>query len=77
MEKLLGEIPKGTHDWNMFIRPEELRRMTEQAGFEDFAIQGFGMRGKDRKTGVLDVRLTRNTSIMYVGKARKAGFAST
>lgn len=29
-----GQIPKGTHDWEKFLTPEELRALIEQAGLE-------------------------------------------
>jgi len=31
-EYVLGWLPRGTHDWRKFVRPEELRAMLEQAG---------------------------------------------
>lgn len=33
-EQLLKLVPRGTHDFNKFIRPSELMRMIEQAGLE-------------------------------------------
>ncbi len=33
-EQILRWLPKGTHDWNKFITPDELRDMAEIAGFE-------------------------------------------
>lgn len=73
MEYLLEEIPKGTHDWKMFIRPEELIHDASDAGFTDIQLKGLGVRGRERKTGVLNLKLTNNTSIMYLGRARKSG----
>ena len=29
----LGAIPKGTHDWNKFLNPDELAGFAEGAGF--------------------------------------------
>jgi 2-polyprenyl-6-hydroxyphenyl methylase / 3-demethylubiquinone-9 3-methyltransferase len=32
-ERILGMAPKGTHDWNKFIKPEELEAALKLAGF--------------------------------------------
>lgn len=37
-EYVLGWLPTGTHDWNRFVTPDELRRHLEAAGLEP---QGF------------------------------------
>lgn len=39
-ERFLGLIPKGTHDWNKFIKPDELDAMLTDAGFEPRARAG-------------------------------------
>ncbi|DBA97651.1 TPA: Hexaprenyldihydroxybenzoate methyltransferase, mitochondrial [Trebouxia sp. C0006] len=33
-EQLTGVVPKGTHDWNKFLTPEELCMLTEGTGLE-------------------------------------------
>lgn len=33
-EYLLGWVPRGTHDWRRFLRPEEVTRMLHAAGLE-------------------------------------------
>lgn len=38
----LGQIPKGTHDWDQFVTPDELTTMLETAGLRVIDVQGFG-----------------------------------
>ena len=38
----LGRIPKGTHDWEKFIAPEELKAMVTGAGLEVTDVTGLG-----------------------------------
>lgn len=38
----LGRIPKGTHDWNRFIAPDELKVMVAAAGLEVTDVTGLG-----------------------------------
>jgi len=40
-EYIVGIINKGSHDWRLFLRPDELGRGLEGAGFKDFAYEGF------------------------------------
>lgn len=37
-----GQIPKGTHDWNKFLRPDELVALIEQAGLNVVDTRGLG-----------------------------------
>ena len=30
----VGAVPRGTHDWDQFLKPEELTRLIEDAGLE-------------------------------------------
>lgn len=39
-EKVLRMIPKGTHDYNTFIKPSELGRWTRKAGLELLGMEG-------------------------------------
>jgi 2-polyprenyl-6-hydroxyphenyl methylase/3-demethylubiquinone-9 3-methyltransferase len=39
-ERILGLIPAGTHDWKKFIKPEELDRTLEAAGFNRLRQSG-------------------------------------
>jgi 2-polyprenyl-6-hydroxyphenyl methylase/3-demethylubiquinone-9 3-methyltransferase len=40
----LGRIPKGTHDWNKFLTPEELRASIDTAGLKSFDLKGLSYR---------------------------------
>jgi 2-polyprenyl-6-hydroxyphenyl methylase/3-demethylubiquinone-9 3-methyltransferase len=62
----LGRIPKGTHDWNKFLSPEELCALLKDAGLEVIDVEGLAydsMRG---------FRLTDNTSLDYFVTAKRA-----
>jgi 2-polyprenyl-6-hydroxyphenyl methylase / 3-demethylubiquinone-9 3-methyltransferase len=37
-----GRIPKGTHDWDKFIQPDELKAMVAAAGLEVVDVTGLG-----------------------------------
>lgn len=39
-EYVLGWLPRGTHDWNRFIPPAELRAMLENSGLTSLKTQG-------------------------------------
>ncbi|XP_041844975.1 ubiquinone biosynthesis O-methyltransferase, mitochondrial isoform X2 [Melanotaenia boesemani] len=39
-EQLLRIVPRGTHDWEKFITPEELERLLESNGFSVQSVQG-------------------------------------
>ncbi len=39
-EYVLGWLPRGTHDWNRFLPPTELRAMLEEAGLSICKTQG-------------------------------------
>jgi 2-polyprenyl-6-hydroxyphenyl methylase/3-demethylubiquinone-9 3-methyltransferase len=39
-EYVLGWLPRGTHDWNRFIPPAELRTSLEEAGLSILKMQG-------------------------------------
>ena len=40
-EYVLNWLPRGTHDWNRFVRPEELTRMATDAGMNHVDCKGF------------------------------------
>lgn len=71
-EYILRLLPRGTHDWRRFIRPDDLTRLLSNAGFEVGAIQGM----------VPDVarggwRLSLRTPVNYIGWARITAPGST
>lgn len=71
MENVLGEIPKGAHDWKLFIKPDELISLLERYGFTDIEISGFNIWGRDRKNDALIVQIGGTQQVMYIGKARR------
>ena len=40
-EYILRWLPIGTHDWNKFIKPEELEKLLNQEKFSTLDIKGF------------------------------------
>jgi 2-polyprenyl-6-hydroxyphenyl methylase / 3-demethylubiquinone-9 3-methyltransferase len=43
-ERLLGLVPRGTHDWRLFIRPTELDQLLRRAGLAPVATAGLAPR---------------------------------
>ncbi|MBD2539470.1 bifunctional 2-polyprenyl-6-hydroxyphenol methylase/3-demethylubiquinol 3-O-methyltransferase UbiG [Coleofasciculus sp. FACHB-SPT36] len=82
LENILQEIPRGIHDWNKFIEPQELTSLMHSQGFNSIEIKGFNIFGESiyqnvlayihyKKTGKFQVGISNNTSVMYIGKAIK------
>jgi len=82
MENILGEIQRGVHDWNKFIKPEELTNFLEKSGFKDIEMKGFDIFGEAlqlnfiryiqfKRTNKFNVNINDDTSINYIGKASK------
>ncbi len=69
LENIKKEIPKGTHDWNMFIPPVKMTSYLEEGGFKDIEFKGFDVRGIDSKTKSIIAVINDNLSVMYLGKA--------
>jgi hypothetical protein len=40
LEQVLRIVPRGTHDWRLFIRPAELDRLLRRAGLEPVELCG-------------------------------------
>ena len=40
LEQVLRMVPRGTHDWRLFIRPAELNRLLRGVGLEPVAVRG-------------------------------------
>lgn len=65
-EYVLRWLPKGTHDWNKFVRPDELEAGLTVAGLAVIATRGMvpdPLRG--------GWRLSRDTAVNYIVAARK------
>jgi len=82
LEQILREIPKGIHDWSKFIRVDEITRVMQFNGFTNIEIKGFDLFGDTlyqnvlsyihyKKTGSFKVKISDDTSLMYIGKAVK------
>ena len=65
-EYLLHLVPKGTHQYDWFIRPAELARMVRRAGLTPLAISGLSYNPFTRSA-----RLSRQTAINYFMVARR------
>ncbi|MEM6945468.1 MAG: bifunctional 2-polyprenyl-6-hydroxyphenol methylase/3-demethylubiquinol 3-O-methyltransferase UbiG [Pseudomonadota bacterium] len=70
-ERILGMLPRGTHDPALFIRPSELRSMLEERGFAVAPMKGLGPAGIDRRLDFTFAVLPF-TGIIYIGTADKA-----
>jgi 2-polyprenyl-6-hydroxyphenyl methylase / 3-demethylubiquinone-9 3-methyltransferase len=44
LEQVLRMVPRGTHDWRLFIRPAELDRLLRGAGLEPVTVCGLAPR---------------------------------
>ncbi|MHB8115578.1 MAG: bifunctional 2-polyprenyl-6-hydroxyphenol methylase/3-demethylubiquinol 3-O-methyltransferase UbiG [Acidithiobacillus ferrivorans] len=66
-EYVLGLLPRGTHDYQKFIRPSELLAMTRQSHLHTMALKGMYF-DPIRHRG----RLTDDVSVNYLSHARKA-----
>lgn len=67
-EYLTGMIPRGTHDWNKFIRPSELASWLRAAGLELIEQQGLHYNPLSR-----EFRLAPGVEVNYLVAARKLG----
>ncbi len=65
-EYVLGWLPRGTHDWNKFIKPSELGRCLRAAGLALEDVSGVGY---DPLAG--EWRLGRDVAVNYMAFATK------
>ena len=63
----LGQIPKGTHDWDRFLTPDELTARLAAAGLEVTDVTGLGW------TPTRGFALTEDLSLNYLLTAKRAG----
>ncbi len=66
-EYLLGLLPRGTHDYQRFIRPSELGQMLRAAGVQLADLSGFRLQPLERR-----FRLHPDVRVNYIAYARKA-----
>ena len=69
-EYLLKWIPKGTHQYDTFIKPSELSAMARQSGLEVITLAGVGYQPWKSKTNPFVA--TQDTSVNYMMACRKA-----
>jgi 2-polyprenyl-6-hydroxyphenyl methylase/3-demethylubiquinone-9 3-methyltransferase len=62
----LGQVPRGTHDWDQFITPEELKALLEDAGFEILEMTGIAF------SPMKGLHLSPNMALNYILSARFA-----
>lgn len=81
-ERLLGLMPRGTHDWRLLIRPEELDRLLRGAGLVPVATAGLApavgpadvVRGLlRRRIDIPEFRIGSDRRASYLGHYRKTG----
>lgn len=74
LEWVAGRIPRGTHDWRMFIKPEEIREKLLRSGFQHLDHGGISIRSLhlEKFSLIPRFRISKsNFSGVYVGAARK------
>ena len=69
-EYVLKWLPKGTHDWEKFVTPDELRDAVEAAGLTGYRTRGMVFNPLER-----DWSLARDTAVNYLAAAVKPGGA--
>ena len=62
----LGRIPRGTHEWDRFLTPEELKAHLEDSGLEVLDVTGLGF------SVARGLVLTDDLSLNYLVTARRA-----
>jgi 2-polyprenyl-6-hydroxyphenyl methylase/3-demethylubiquinone-9 3-methyltransferase len=67
-EYVLGWVPRGTHDWNRFIPPKELKASLEEAGLTVLKTQGVSF-----DPLAWDWKLSSDVDVNYMVVATKPG----
>lgn len=65
-EYVLRWLPKGTHDWEKFVKPDELRAAAERAGLSRYRTRGMVFHPLEDTW-----RLSRDTAVNYLASAAK------
>jgi 2-polyprenyl-6-hydroxyphenyl methylase/3-demethylubiquinone-9 3-methyltransferase len=63
----LGQVPRGTHDWEKFLTPEELTGLLVDAGVEVMAMKGIAF------SPMSGLHLSDNMALNYILSARLRG----
>lgn len=62
----LGQVPRGTHDWDQFLTPEELTALLHDAGLEVLEMRGIAF------SPLSGLHLSANKALNYILSARFA-----
>jgi 2-polyprenyl-6-hydroxyphenyl methylase / 3-demethylubiquinone-9 3-methyltransferase len=60
----LGQVPRGTHDWDQFLTPEELAALLNDAGLEVIEMRGIAI------SPLKGLHLSDNKALNYIVSAR-------
>ena len=60
----LGQVPRGTHDWDQFLMPDELTALLKEAGLEITAMQGIAF------SPFKGLHLSENMALNYILSAQ-------
>ncbi len=60
----LGQVPRGTHDWDKFLTPDELTDLLDDAGIEKIDMQGIAF------SPLSGLHLSGNMALNYILSAR-------
>ena len=60
----LGQVPRGTHDWDQFLMPDELTALLNEAGLEITAMQGIAF------SPFKGLHLSENMALNYILSAQ-------
>jgi 2-polyprenyl-6-hydroxyphenyl methylase/3-demethylubiquinone-9 3-methyltransferase len=72
-EYVMGYIPKGTHDWNQYLSPEEVSEVMDKCGMERIDASGMVL-SKPPLFGNWDWRIDPNdTDVNWIGAFRRKG----
>jgi 2-polyprenyl-6-hydroxyphenyl methylase/3-demethylubiquinone-9 3-methyltransferase len=63
----LGQVPRGTHDWDKFLTPDELTALLNEAGIEIVDMQGIAF------SPMSGLHLSSNMALNYILSARLRG----
>ncbi|MGL5838395.1 MAG: bifunctional 2-polyprenyl-6-hydroxyphenol methylase/3-demethylubiquinol 3-O-methyltransferase UbiG, partial [Sphingorhabdus sp.] len=63
----LGQVPRGTHDWDKFLTPEELTALLIDAGIEVMAMEGIAF------SPLSGLHLSENMALNYILAGRFGG----
>jgi len=66
-EDVLGMVPRGTHDYNRFVRPSVLKDILEENGVEVRELKGMTYDALK-----LEFRISNDTTVNYLGYGKKS-----